>query len=90
MTTTKYHANDLERRIEAMSGVPIPEDDRIEDRLAFDWALMPTKRWAQITASSDATAPGVCSAQQSGGLPRLAWGARSCRDASRTAHRIWF
>ena len=48
MTTTNYHANDLERRIEAMSGIPIPEDDRIESRLAFDWALMPTRLWAQI------------------------------------------
>ncbi len=48
MTTTNYHANDLERRIEAMQGLPIPEDDRIDNRLAFDWALMPTQRWAQI------------------------------------------
>ena len=31
-----------------MQGLPIPEDDRIESRLAFDWALMPTQRWAQI------------------------------------------
>ena len=48
MTTSNYHVNDLERRIEALQGTPIPEDDRIEDRLAFDFGLMPTRRWAQI------------------------------------------
>ncbi len=31
-----------------MNGMPLPEDDRIEDRLAFDECLMPTTRWAQI------------------------------------------
>ena len=48
MTTKNYHVRELEARIEAMDGVPIEADDRIENRLAFDWGLMPTQRWAQM------------------------------------------
>lgn len=55
MTTSKYHATDLERRIETITGVPMSEDDRIDNRLAFDFGLMPTRRWAQIDTTETRT-----------------------------------
>ena len=48
MTTGRYDATELDRRIEAITGEPMTDDDRIDDRLAFDFGLMPTRRWAQI------------------------------------------
>ena len=59
MTSKSFHANDLEHRIEALTGVPIDEDDRIDSRLAFDWALMPTRRWAQID-TTETSGPDNC------------------------------
>ena len=59
MTTKRFHAIDLERRIEALTGMPIDEDDRIDSRLAFDLGLMPTRRWAQID-TTETSGPDNC------------------------------
>lgn len=49
MHTEQYHATVLEDRIARRLKIDwIPAEERIEDRLFFDWGLMPTKQWAQM------------------------------------------